>query len=303
MGLEAKMNETFNERYRDKASEILDSYIYSRIHRMLGSAQLALQFPAIDFQRALQMDDNINIEHFGRILQRFSKIKYLTLDKNDSEDWILNHILPTCNTLKIMDTHDLLEFELPELIQFHEDKISILSSEGAHRRGVLKAVCERAAQLKRQTIIYLFFTEGQAIGLSEVLHEAIQKVHIICAAPTVIKVTVKENFIPCPILTHLSITGHGRLRKKVILGISKAIGEEKLPCLQNLSFAGMKIKGRLKNLIDDKSVLTSMTHLNLCDCDLNMDDIHAFSNVSNTDLLSKLTSLNIAGNDSITSVE
>ena len=98
---------------RDRACEILHSYIYNIIYKQLNSSK----FPAINFQEALETKDDINIENFERILQRFDKIKHLVVRPSDSVntvDWIFNHILPTCQTLMVVgDSEESLDCVLP----------------------------------------------------------------------------------------------------------------------------------------------------------------------------------------------
>ena len=280
----------------DEACEILDSYIHNRIHRMLGSAELTAEFPAIDFLSALQTNDQVNLGHFGRMLERPRKMKYLVIPFGDSKGWILNSILPTCRVLKVMDKEESGESwkcVLPDFSRIDENKTGILLSDKAHRRWVLKDLCEIAVQSNRQLVVYLYVNEGQTVDLSDALRQGVEKL-VIGAAQAGTKVTYTRDFIHCPFLTELSIIGQGQLYNHLMRAISRAVREGKLPRLQNLSFVGMKIKGQLKNLLEGQTIQTKLTHLNLCNSDLMKNDLQALCLASNSELLRNLRSLHLA---------
>ena len=275
----------------DKACEILDSYIYNKIFRLLGSTQLTQEFPAIDFQRAFDSKDNINIEHFKRMLERFKNIKYLVHGGDAFHDWILNHILPTCHTLKVMIEDELLSDVNPELLKSGGNTTNVLLSDKAYTAGVLEYLCEVAVQFNRQLVVYFFVTLYD-IDLSNVLHRDIKELHIV-GTGQVATAILAWNLISTPFLTHLSVIGHVRLDPSVMSVIRKEVREGKLPRLQSLSFPGMNLKGQLKNLLDEKANLTNMTQLNLAHCDLDKKDLEALCFASNNGLLPSLMSLGL----------
>ena len=295
--LSRKCNEDyFNMGNVDEACEILDSYIYNRIHRMLGSAELVAEFPAIDFQSALHTNDHINLDHFGRLLERPRKIKYLVVPLDETRGWILNRVLPTCRSLKVLDPDESEESwkcVLPDFSQIDKNKTGILLSDKAYGRGVLNDLCEAVIQSKRQLVIYLYVNERQTIDLALALHQGIEKL-VIGATHAGTKVTCTGDFVPGPFLRELSIIGQGEICNHVMTAISKAVKEGKFPRLQNLSFVGLKIKGQLKNLFEGRTTETKLTHLNLCNSDLMKKDLEALSFASNRGLLPSLTSLHLA---------
>ena len=300
---------------RDTACEILHSYIYHKIHRLLGSTEITVTFPAIDFQKALETKDKVNIEHFERILERFHRIKYLTVPDDDVNyivnDWILNHTLFTCNALTVVaegELHESLHWVLPEFVQSDGDILNILLSEEAYNTSVLECLCERAAQLKKEPSVYLYVTKDRRIELCDVLHQKMRKLHIINTYSNTRLVHVintslenssvlaNEKPISCPILTHLSIIEHVVLHGTAFVALNKALRDGKLPLLQSLCFTGVCLKNKLKYLFDGETVLPSMIHLNLCDCNLSEEDFRDLHVSSNNGLLPKVTSLDISDN-------
>ena len=286
----------------NKACEILDSYIYSKIHRLLGSSLLTRQFPAIDFQRALDSKESINFEHFGRMLTRFKNIKYFANESDASKDWILNRIFTTCHILNVMVEDELLHFVDPRLLKSGRNCTNVLLSNEAYKKGVLQQLCERVLQFNIKLVVYLFVRNLQSMDLSYVLHQGMEKLHIIGTALPgtevtftgllISEVTFTGLLISCPFLTHLSIIGNLRTSQHVMLAISKAVRKGKLPGLQNLSF--VNIEGQLEKLFNRKAILTNLTHLNLCNCDLDKKDLEALCFAWNNGLLPNLMSLGLS---------
>ena len=68
--------------------------------------QLAELYPAIDIPGSINTNDQINAEHFGRILEMFDDLRYLTLRHDDPVDWILNHIRFNYDTLTLVVVED-----------------------------------------------------------------------------------------------------------------------------------------------------------------------------------------------------
>ena len=281
------------------ACEILDSYIYHKIHRHLGSRNITEKFPAIDFQRALQTKDNINIKHFGQILEQFHQMKYLTVVDNDVDVWILNHILPSCNTLKVLtkgESHESLHCLVPECLQA-DGNMKIILSEKVYRDQVLKCLCETTARLKKEPVIYLFITEERRVELCDILPHDIWKLHIInMSSENSLVLANEEYIISCPILTQLSIKGNFMLHQTALLALNRALREGKLPLLQSLCIPVANLKDKLQYLFDGQTTLPSLIHLNLCDCELNEEDVRHLCFSANKGLLPKLTSLQISLN-------
>ena len=279
---------------RDKACETLHSYIYSRIHRQLGSRE----YPAIDFQRALETKDHINLEHFERILQIFNKIKYLVVRPGDAVEWIFNHILPSCLALMVVgESEDSLNCVLPKLLEANGRNVNILMSQKAYRAGVLTCLLEITLQLDREPVVYLFLTEEENVDISQVLHQEMHQLHVVGICPEKINAIASEEFVPATFLSHLSILGHITISKDVLLTVSKAVRKGKLPRLQSLCFTGADVTGGLKDLFIGETTLLNLTHLDFSACKFYWN-IKAFNSASKNGLLPKLTSLAISGDTS-----
>ena len=291
------LREKCTERYftfgnRNKALEILHSYIYGAIHRELGSREITKTFPAIHFQRALQTKDHINIEHFERILKRFERIKYIVVIPDYSVEWILNHILPTCQTLMVVDeSEEPLHCVLPKFLQFDGNNINILLSEQAYRVGILRSLLQKAVQWDRQPHVYLFLTEGKTVDLSEILSQKMHQLHMVGIGPVRTKVIAAPGLASATFLTHLSITGRITVRKNVIVAINKAIGEGQLPRLQSLCFTG---SSGMTDLFRRETTLLNITHLDFSTCKIYDNYLQALNVASKNGLLPKLTSLAIS---------
>ena len=96
--------------------------------------------------------------------------------------------------------------------------------------------------------------------------------------PVIVKAIAEEELVSATYLTHLSIIGCIVIHKNVMLAISKAVNEGKLPRLQSLRFTGAAVTFELKDLFGRKAAPLNLTHYL----------------ASNNGLLSKLTSLAIS---------
>ena len=241
------------------------------------------------------------------MLKRFENIKYLTLTSDVFDDWILNCIHPTCNTLMIKD--ESLQCVYPKFVESQCNSIILLLSDKALARGALKYVSEMAVRLNRQLVVYLFVTERIAdvsnvlrhekiiIDVSEILSDHdIQRLHVIGTARAGTEVTAAVNLVSCSFLTYLSVIGHVRLSQDMLQVINGAVTEGKLPCLENLALPGMNIQGQLKDLFEKPTVLPNMTDFLLSYCDLDKKDTKALCLASTNGLLPNLSSLHLADN-------
>ena len=283
---------------REKACEILHSYIYDKIHRQLGSNDLTEKFPAIDFKRALETKDKINIEHFERILRRFNKIKYLVgiSEDNLSDDsivWILNYILPTCQTLKVVgESEESMHYAFPNFLEANGNNVSILLSQKAYRTGILTCLLEKAVKLGIKPLVYLFLTEGKTVDLSEILHQEMHQLHIVGLTPGQIIGAVQKP-VSAAFLTHLSIIGRILILNNVMVAINTAVREGKLSCLQSLCFTGADVPDGFEVLFRGETTLLNVTHLDFSAC-IFYQNLQAPYLASKNGLLPKLTSLVIS---------
>ena len=278
---------------RGKARETLHSFIYSRIHGVLGT-EFTKMFPAIDFGSALQTNDNVNLEHFEQILKRFNKIKYLVVGADNSVEWILNHILPTCHALKVVtesEFHESLHCVLPICEAVNGNKVNILLSEKAYRAGILTCLLKKAVHWDRHPVVYLFLTQGESVDLSQILHQEMHQLHLVGIAPARTKVIASGELASATFLTHLSMIGGIIIRKNVMVVINNAVKEGNLPLLQGLRFAGADIRNGLKDLFKEETILLNLTHLDVSSC---KNYLRAFDSACKNGLLPKLTSLAIS---------
>ena len=176
---------------------------------------------------------------------------------------MLDRILPTCHTLKVMVEDELLHSVNAELLlKSSGNTTNVLLSDKEYAVGVLEYLCEIAAQSNRQLVVCLFVGEGQTIDLSDALYHCIKELHIISTGQTGTGTIVAKNLSSSSFLTQLSVIGH--------------------------------VKCQLKNLFNKKAVLTYLTYLNLCDCNLDKKDLEALCFASNKGLFPNLVSLGLS---------
>ena len=279
-----------------KACEILHFYIYDRIHRLLGTRRFTETFPALDFKKSLDTKDKINIEHFERMLKRFHQIKYLTAVNHDVDDavddWIFNHILPTCNALTVLTENESLHCVLPKLIKVNGSNVNILLSEKAYREGILTCLLQTAAQYNRKPAVYLFLTEGQRVHLSKILHQEMHQLHMVgISSVRMSQVIAAGKLVSATFLTHLSMIGRMAIHKTMLLAINKAVRKGNLPRLQSLCFRVADVISGSNDLFRGKAVLFNVTHLDFSIC--NVNKLRALYLALKNGLLPKLTSLAI----------
>ena len=215
---------------------------------------------------------------------------------DDSLEWILNHILPTCNALNVVgEWEESMQCEFPKYLRANGNNINILLSEKAYRAGILTRLLFKAAQCDRQPVVYLFLNEGKTVDLSEILHEEIRQLHVIGTGPVKMnEVIATREFVPSTFLAHLSITGRIIIRKNVMVAISKAVRKGKLSRLQSLCFTGTDVASGLKDLFRGETTLLHVTHLEFSACKCDNNYLQALDLASKNGLLPKLTSLVIS---------
>ena len=142
-------------------------------------------------------------------------------------------------------------------------------------------------------MVYMYLTEGKTVDVSEILHKDMYQLHVVGIAPVKTNICATEEIVPATFLTHLSITGRFTVHKNLIVAISKAMREEKLPRLQNLCFAGADVTGEMQDLFSGETVLSNVTHLNFS-TGMFYQDLQALYLASKNSLLPKLTSLAVS---------
>ena len=271
--------EYFSDVDMKTACSQLYPYIHEKIRsRMLNLRHIVARFPAINLPGSVHSNDDINVEHFGRILAMFDKVQCLTLKYDDPIDWILNLIKSTMALIVVEDDSKESQHNVfPELLQPNGKNLNIVLSGKACTPRVIKCVLQKAAQWERKLAVHLFLTdcEKKSINLSDILHQATHEFHVIGTFGAQSKVIASSDLVSCPFLTHLSITGHVGLDESVMLGLGKAAREGKLPNMKSLSFACTELSGQINNLFDGKTILSTVN--NLCFYDVDENDIEALS--------------------------
>ena len=219
------------------ASLVLYTYIRKKIPcRHLNLRQIVEKYSAIDIPASVHTEDGISVCHFGRIIEMFDTIQCLTLRYDNPVDWILDHIRSTLTLIVIEDESEKSKYNVfPELLQPKSNHLIIVLSDKAHRVGVLKCLLERAAKWEMQPIVHVFLNEEKSIDLSKILHPDMYGLNVIGTCRTPTKVTANNDFVSCPLLTCLSVTGYVELDESVILQIGKAIRKGKLSFLADLN--------------------------------------------------------------------
>ena len=294
--------EYFNFGNKETARKVLCREIFKHIRgRQLDLRQLAELYPAIDIPGSNNTNDQINAEHFGRILEMFDDLRYLTLRHDDHVDWILNHILSNYDTLTLVvvedDTDQSQHNVFLQLSKAKGNDLNIVLSGKACRVELFKCLVKRGARWKRQSFVYLLPADGTTIDPSQFLYVKMHKLHIISMSSESSLVTANSEFDSCPSLTHLSIKGCVSVDQSAMLAISKAVRDGKLPSLDSLSFAGANISGQLKHLFDEHTEWPVLSHLNLLNSELDIQDLRDLFTDANG-LLTKLASLELSDSHS-----
>ena len=293
--------EYFNFGNKETARKVLCDEIFKHIRgSQLDLKQTAELYPAIDIPGSINTNDQINAEHFGRILEMFNDLRCLTLRHDDPVDWILNHIRSNWDTLTLVavdDTDNSQHNLFPQLSKANGNDLNIVLSGKGCRVELFKCLVERAGRWKRQSVVYLFPAHGTTVDLSQFLYMKMYKLHITSMSSDITLVAANSEFSSCRSLTHLSLNGPVSVDESAMLAINKAVSNGKLPSLDSLSFAGANIRGQLKHLFDKRTKWPVLSHLNLLNSELDIQDLrHLFTSVNI--LLTQLASLELSDSHS-----
>ena len=270
--------EYFNFGNKETARKVLCGAIFKHIRgRQLDLRQTAELYPAVDIPGSINTNDQINAEHFGRILEMFDDLRYLTLRHDDPVDWILNRIRSNYDILTLVviedDSEESQHNMFPQLSKANGNDLNIVLSGKGCNEELFKCLVERAGRWKRHPVVYLFPAGGATIDLLQFLYVKMHKLHITSMSSDITLVAANSEFASCPSLTHLSLNGHVSVDQSAMLAISKAVRDGKLPSLDSFSLAGANIRGQLKNLFDEHSEWSVLSHLNLLNSELNAQDL------------------------------
>ena len=251
----------------------LHTYIHNRIqNRVLDFRYIVSRFPAINVPGSAHTNDGINMKHFEKILKMSDDVQCVTLRYDDPIDWILNHIKSTLALIVVKDDSKESQYNVfPEFLQSKGKDLNIVLSGKACTQRVIKCVLERAALWERHPIVYMFPIR-QAVDISEILHQEMRKLYVI---GTQTKVIASSDRVPCPFLTHISITGDVALYGNVMLAICKVGREGELSNLKSLNFGCSGPTGPIGHLFDAETTLLTVTSLGFCD--VGGDDIESLS--------------------------
>ena len=251
----------------------LHTYIHERIQsRVLHFRQIVSRFPAINVPGSVHSNDRINMNHFGQILKMLDSVQSVALRYDDPIVGILNHIKSTLTLIVVEDDSEESRHNLfPELLQSKGKNLNIVLSGKACTSRVIKCLLKRAARWERHPIVHLFPIR-QAVDISEILHKEMRELYVI---GTQTKVIASSDRVPCPFLTHISITGYVALYGNVMLDICKVAREGEISNLKSLNFACSGLTGRIGHLFDGETTLLTVTSLGFCDVDGN--DIESLS--------------------------
>ena len=267
--------------------------------RVLNLRHIVQEYPAVNVLRSLHSNDNVDTEHFGRILEMFDNVQCVTLRYDDPIDWILTHIKSTLTLIVVEDDSEESQDNLfPEFLQSKGKNLKIVLFGKACTPGVLKGLLERVEQWERPPIVYLFLLTGKCVDLSGILHQGMHELHVNGTSRAQTKVIASSDLISCPFLTHLSITGHVALDESVMLAIGKAVREGKLSSMKSLNLESTELTGRIVDLFHADKILSTVT--NLCLYSIDKNDINVISQYCTKVTILSLNTLPSSGFRAIT---
>ena len=209
----------------NRVGESLKCFTRARINRpQLHISEIVRLYPAIDFERAVNEDDELSMEFFGGILKGTDKVRNLTLRTEDPLEWILAHVRDASTNLTLLRvcsktcesavhgvTFDGLFLEtltmtLPQFTTVNEEYLNIVLTDEIYRSRMLEEVLKYCKFSKRHPAVYLYLQDGGETDLSNLLHEDLHKVVVLSTKP--VKVTLQQAFHRCLHLSHLSLVGN-----------------------------------------------------------------------------------------------
>ena len=274
---------------REKACEALYLYIFSVMDgKQLNFRNIAEVYLAIDIH------DQVCMEHLGKMLKLCCGMKYLTLHRDLPPRWIANHLQPLPDTLKVFMVEDenqgLHNVTLPHLTRCKDSErsLNIVLDTKAHNPELFNS----GFFSERSPAVSCTFSDADTIDLSNYFHRDLRKLLINCTKRSTVDLT--NDLQSYDFLAHLSLVGNQvnvKIKLNVLLALNHAVREGRLPSLKYLRFAKASgLKDRLKYLFDDRSTWSALTHLCLFDCDLSQEDKRTLEAAS-TNSIPMVTSL------------
>ena len=268
---------------RETASEALYLYITELIHsNQLNFRDITVAYPAID------MHDEVCLEHMGKILEMFDDIKHLTISHDLNVKWFLNHLHRSSDTLKVFMVEDKSQTSrnvmLPHLARCKrsDDNWNIALATRVHNSELFHSLVKSEFFSKRLPAVSCTFTDGDIIELSNFFHRNLKELVISCTKHNAIDLNNCTEFYR--FFTHLTIVGNEvniKIKSNVLLALNCAVREGRLSSLKCLRFAKASgLKKRLKYLFDNRSTWSALTHLCFFDCDLSVEDMQTLEAAS-----------------------
>ena len=216
------------------ACRFLHEFLLKRIQcRELNLKNVVKCYPALNVLGSVRTGDDINAEHFGRIIEMLDKVQCVTLRYYDPIEWILNHIKSTLTLIVVED--DSEESQHNVFPQERGNNLNIVLSGKACTPGVIKCVLQRAARWDRPPVVYLFLTEGNSVDISEILHLGMHELHVNGTTKAQTKVVASNDLRPCPFLTQLCVKQHIAKDESVMRVISEAFKDKKISKIKKLN--------------------------------------------------------------------
>ena len=230
-------------------------------------------------------------------------MKYLTLNHDLEVQWILNHLKHSFETLKVFTVEDenqgIYNVTLPHLTRYKDSDChsNIVLATRVHNRELFDSFLNSELFSDRSPVVSCIFSDADTIELSNFFHRDLRKLMINCTKYSV--VDLSNCLQSCRFFTHLSLVGTEvkiKIKSNVLLALSSAIREERLPSLKCLRFVKASgLKNRLEYLFDDRSTYSALTHLCFFDCDLTVEDMQTLGAAS-TNSIPNVTSLVLSDN-------
>ena len=259
---------------KDNACEALYKYICAQISgKQLNFRNITQAYPSIDMQ------DEIIMEHLGKILELVENVECLTIKHDQSIDWTLKYIQPF-DTLTIFTVEYYSERpqNLPlTQLTFSTDCKTYLNiilpmkkNHQEERIEALDCILQNAVISDRQPAVFFYFLDSDIIKISRLFEGDIWKLYIICCKYSA---CIAEHEIgTCRFLTHLFIMGNGTtiiIQENLLSALGGAVRKRKLPNLRYLCLANASgVMGNVKYLFNEETKWPNLTHLSLYDCDL-----------------------------------
>ena len=290
---------------RERASEILKSFVLARIDcAQLHISDIVRLYPAVDFERAVNENDELSMQFYGNVLRGIHKVKCLTLRTEDSLEWLLRHARKAFDSLTVLKVcsksyastfqgvtidglfQETLTMTLPQFTtsDYCDEYLNIVLADEIYRSGMLEEILNYCKFSRRQVAVYLYLQDGEQTDLSNLLCEDLYKVHVLSTKPTT--VMMKQNIKHCYLLSHLSLVGRLTLDVSVFEKLDKAIQSGNLPRLGHLSLAGATfVYSHSQQIFRIPSRWSFLRYLNLFGCEVSDRDIQALSLLKTTSLV------------------